>query len=98
VLNKSKSKISASIAVKKISMISLNMNMVGLKIPLRATSIIPFADKAPTKTPKEATVKIILKVATFEPTAEPTKFAASFATPTIRSEIAKRNKTPTMMR
>ena len=70
--------------------------MEGLKIPLRAISIIPLENRVPVTTPTKATAKIILKGAAFEPTAELRKFTASFPTPTIRSTMANRNKNPTM--
>ena len=50
---------------------------------------------APTKIPIAATIKIVLKRATFEPIAEPKKFTASLLTPTTKSKVdsAKRNTT-----
>ena len=38
---------------------------------------------------------MILSGAAFDPMAEFKKFTASLLTPTIRSEMARRNKTPT---
>ncbi len=70
--------------------------MPGLKIPLRATSIIPVENIVPNKIPTAATVMITLKEATLEPIAEFKKLTASFVTPTIKSEPANRNKITTM--
>ena len=42
------------------------------------------------------TARMILKGAAFEPMAELRKFTASLLTPTIRSEMARRKRTPTM--
>ena len=70
-------------------MISLNMNSPGLKMPFRATSIIPLENTAPIKIPKLATIIIVLKEITFEPIAEFKKFTASLLTPTTKSTAAK---------
>jgi hypothetical protein len=51
---------------------------------------------APTRTPAAAIARIILKDAAFDPMAELRKFTASLLTPTIRSEMAKRKRTPTI--
>lgn len=60
----------------------------GLKIPLRAISIMPFEKSEPAKIPKLAMNKIMRKEATFEPMAELRKFTASLLTPTIKSTPA----------
>ncbi|GFZ90960.1 hypothetical protein GCM10011531_23340 [Aquaticitalea lipolytica] len=73
-------------------MISLNINSCGLKIPLRATSIIPLENTAPIATPKLATIIIVLKETAFEPIAEFKKFTASLLTPTTKSATAKTAK------
>ena len=73
-------------------MISLNINSLGLKIPLRATSIIPLEKTAPTATPTLATIMIVLKEMAFEPIAEFKKFTASLLTPTTKSAIARMAK------
>lgn len=70
----------------------------GLNIPFRATSIIPPDIKTPNNNPIEATISTNLKFATFEPIAEFKKFTASFATPTVKSIIAKAIKTITIIR
>ncbi len=75
-------------------MISAKENMAGLKIPFLAISIIPLDDKAPTKIPTAATVKIVFFLATLDPNAEFKKLTASLLTPTTRSETA--NKTSAM--
>ena len=75
-------------------MISSKLKAPGLKIPLRATSIIPFENKAPKAIPKLAKIIMFLKEIAFEPMAELRKFTASLLTPTIKSPIANRlNKT-----
>ena len=72
--------------------------MPGLKIPLRATSIIPLEKTAPIKIPKLAVIIMVLKLKTFEPMAEFKKFTASLLTPTIKSMTAKINKILTKIR
>jgi hypothetical protein len=62
---------------------------VGLKIPFRAISIMPFEKSEPAKIPRLATIRITRKEATFDPTAEFRKFTASLLTPTIRSTTAR---------
>lgn len=75
-------------------MISSKLNAPGLKIPLRATSIIPLEKNAPSAIPKLAKIMILRKDMALEPMAELRKFTASLLTPTIKSPIAKRtNKT-----
>ncbi len=71
--------------------------MEGLKMPLRAISNIPLENKVPMSTPKQATAKISLNGAAFDPTAELRKFTASLPTPTKRSIIASKNRNATMI-
>ena len=68
------------------------MNILGLKIPLRATSIIPLDVKAPINTPKLAIIKIFLIEMALDPKAEFKKLMASLLTPTIKSITAKSAK------
>jgi hypothetical protein len=64
----------------------------GLKMPFRATSIIPLENVAPRSIPTLATINMVRKEATRDPMAELRKFTASLLTPTIKSTIAVRNK------
>ena len=66
--------------------------MPGLKIPLRATSIIPLEKNAPNKMPTAATAIITRKDAALDPIAEFKKLTASLLTPTIKSDAASKNK------
>ena len=91
-LKKSSNNMSVIITAIKIIIISLNINSPGLKIPLRATSIIPLEKTAPTATPRLATIIIVLKEMAFEPMAEFKKFTASLLTPTTKSATAKMAK------
>ena len=68
------------------------MNISGLKIPFRATSIIPLEVMAPKNTPKLAIIIIFLTDIAFEPMAEFKKFTASLLTPTTKSTIANTAK------
>ena len=79
---------SVIITAMKIIMILSKVNIPGLKIPLRATSIIPLEKIAPKAIPKLATIIIVLKETAFEPMAEFKKFTASLLTPTTKSAIA----------
>jgi len=74
------------------------VNIVGLKNPERATSIIPLEKRVPTTTPRLATIRMIWRGATFEPKEELRKFTASLATPTTRSDVARTNKMITRKR
>jgi len=65
------------------------MNIPGLKIPLRATSIIPLEVMAPKNTPILAIIMMFLIAIAFEPIAEFKKFTASLLTPTTKSTVAK---------
>ena len=88
-LKTSNNKISVIITAKKMIMTSLKLNMLGIKIPLLAISIIPLENNAPIKTPKLATIIVVLNDTAFEPIAEFKKFTASLLTPTIKSITAK---------
>ena len=70
-------------------MISSKLKAPGLKIPLRATSIIPLENNAPKAIPKLANIIMVLKEMAFEPIAELRKFTASLLTPTIKSPTAR---------
>ena len=63
--------------------------MFGLKIPFRATSIIPLEVIAPKNTPKLAMIMMFLTDIAFEPIAEFKKLTASLLTPTTKSTTAK---------
>ena len=88
----SNKRMSVIITAIKIIMMSWNINMLGLKIPLRATSIIPLDVIAPMNTPKLAIIIIFLTDIAFEPIAEFKKFTASLLTPTTKSTIANTAK------
>ena len=92
VLKKSSRTTSVNITAKKMTITSAKEKNCGLKIPLRATSIIPPANSAPTNTPKDATIIMVRRVPAFDPIAELRKFTASLATPTMRSIAASTNK------
>ena len=77
-------------------MISSKLKAPGLKIPLRATSIIPLENNAPKAIPKLANIIMLLKEMAFEPIAEFRKFTASLLTPTIKSPMASRLSITTM--
>ena len=64
-------------------------------IPLRATSIIPLENTAPTRIQTAATAIITRNDATLEPIAELRKFTASLLTPTIRSDAASKKRITT---
>ena len=66
--------------------------MDGVKIPLRAISIIPLEKNAPIIIPRLAIIIKVLKETALEPMPEFKKFTASFATPTIKSIEAKTAK------
>lgn len=70
-------------------MISSKLKAPGLKIPLRATSIIPLENNAPKAIPKLANIIMVLKEMAFEPIAELRKLTASLLTPTIKSPTAR---------
>ena len=79
-------------------MISSNINSPGLKMPLRATSIMPLEKTAPTATPILATIMMVLNEIALEPMAEFKKFTASLLTPTIKSATANRARAISMYR
>ncbi len=87
-LKKSKSRISVIMTAINMIMISLNINSCGLKIPFRATSIIPLENTAPTATPTLATIMMVLNEMALDPIAEFKKLTASLLTPTTKSAIA----------
>ncbi len=91
VLKKSSRKTSVIMAATKIYITSAKTNLSGLKIPLRAISIIPLLSEAPMTTPKPATNKITFKGAALLPTEELMKLTASLLTPTIKSNTAKQS-------
>ena len=63
-------------------MTSWNVNIEGLNIPFRATSIIPLEDMTPRSMPTDATESMTFIPATLEPMAELRKLTASLVTPT----------------
>ena len=83
---------SVTITAKKITMISLKVNICGLKTPERAISIIPEEKVAPNITPMLATNIVVLNEAMRHPRAELRKLTASLLTPTNRSKTASRPK------
>ena len=87
-LNVLRSTTSESIIATKRIMTFSKVNICGWNTPLRATSIIPFEVSTPSRMPAAATVRIIQRFATLEPSAEFKKLMASFDTPTIRSRTA----------
>ena len=95
-LKKSNRRISVIMTAMKMNIISSNMNSPGLKIPLRATSIIPLEKIAPNAMPRLAKIMIVLKERALEPRAEFRKFTASLLTPTIKSAMARKTKATTI--
>ena len=87
-LKVSSSNTSVTMTAKKITMISPNVNICGLKTPLRAISIMPLENVAPTRTPTLATSITVLNDAMRDPMAEFRKLTASLLTPTNRSNAA----------
>ena len=85
VLKRSSRMTSVSITARKRIMMSWKPYMCGRKTPLRATSIMPAENEAPSTTPTAATATNTLRRAARQPTAELRKFAASLETPTVRS-------------
>ena len=88
VLKKSSSKMSVIITAKKMNMISSKKKSSGLKMPFRATSIIPLEKIDPAAIPTEATIMMVLNEMALDPTAEFKKLTASLLTPTIKSAMA----------
>ncbi len=93
VLKRSSSTTSAIITARKIVTNSGMVKNPGLKIPLRATSIMPLENVTPARMPKLATIMITCCGAAREPTAEFKKLTASLLTPTIKSIKARTNST-----
>jgi hypothetical protein len=89
VLYRSRRIISVKRTAKKTYMMCSKVKKPGLKIPFRATSIIPLEKPAPTIIPMLAIIRMVLNEATFDPMAEFKKLTASLLTPTIRSTMAK---------
>ena len=79
-------------------MISLKVNISGLKTPLRAISIMPLEKVEPSSTPMLATTMMTLKLAMREPMAELRKLTASLLTPTKRSTAASMARNTSMSR
>ncbi len=63
--------------------------MFGLKMPLRAISIMPLEKVHPKSTPAPATNMMRLYEAALQPKAELKKLTASLLTPTKRSNAAR---------
>ena len=97
-LKASSRRTSVIITAKKTIMISLKVNISGLKTPLRAISIMPLEKVEPARTPMLATTMMTLKLAMREPMAELRKFTASLLTPTNRSTMARMARKATMIR
>lgn len=97
-LKASSSRTSVIITAKKMMMISLKVNISGLKTPLRAISIMPLEKVEPSSTPMLATTMMTLKLAIREPMAELRKLTASLLTPTNRSTAARMARNTSMSR
>ena len=97
-LKASSSRTSVIITAKKMMMISLKVNISGLKTPLRAISIMPLEKVEPSSTPMLATTMMTLKLAMREPMAELRKLTASLLTPTKRSTAARMARNTSMSR
>jgi hypothetical protein len=69
-LNKSSKKTSLMTTARYMHITLPKVKKSGLKIPCRATSIIPLLQAAPTKTPTAATMSTCFNFAALEPTAE----------------------------
>jgi hypothetical protein len=96
VLKKSSNRMSVIITAMNMNMISSKTNSPGLKIPFRATSIIPLDDMAPNAIPTLATIIMVLNEIAFDPMAEFKKLTASLLTPTTKSVMAKMPRATTM--
>ena len=96
-LKASSSRTSVIITAKKMMMISLKVNISGLKTPLRAISIMPLEKVEPSR-PMLATTMMTLKLAMREPMAELRKLTASLLTPTKRSTAASMARNTSMSR
>ncbi|HMP31917.1 MAG TPA: hypothetical protein PKD85_20100, partial [Saprospiraceae bacterium] len=80
------------ITARKMIMTFSTEKYWGLKIPIRAISIIPADESDPINMPIVATIMMVLKLATLAPIAEFKKFTASLPTPTeisITATMAK---------
>ena len=97
-LKASSSRTSVIITAKKMMMISLKVNISGLKTPLRAISIMLLEKVEPSSTPMLATTMMTLKLAMREPMAELRKLTASLLTPTKRSTAARMARNTSMSR
>lgn len=97
-LKASSSRTSVIITAKKMMMISLKVNISGLKTPLRAISIMPLEKVGPSSTPMLATTMMTLKLAMREPMAELRKLTASLLTPTKRSTATRMARNTSMSR
>ncbi|CAI8272360.1 MAG: Uncharacterised protein [Flavobacteriia bacterium] len=87
-------RMSVIITARKITINSSIVKREGVKMPLRATSIIPLEKTAPRNIPTLAMISTVRIEATFEPMAEFRKFTASLLTPTIRSTTANVKRIP----
>ena len=94
VLNKSSRITSVSITARKRIITPWKLNCAGINTPLRAISIIPPEREAPSTMPTAATASTTLRRAALQPTAEFRKLAASFDTPTTRSNTASKSRMP----
>ena len=88
VLNRSSSRMSVSMTARKTVMSSGMVKNCGLKMPLRATSIIPDENVTPASIPRLAMIMMTCRGATREPMDELRKLTASLDTPTMRSDTA----------
>ena len=89
---------SVSITARKMIITSEKLKNWGLKMPLRATSIMPLAKVAPSTMPMLTTMRIVRREATLDPRAELRKLTASLLTPTMRSETARVKRRMTIRR
>ena len=94
VLNRSSSRMSVSMTARKMVISSGMVKKRGWNMPLRATSIMPLEKVTPARIPRLATIMMVRRGATREPTDELRKLTASLLTPTIRSMSAIRKRTP----
>ena len=94
VLNKSSRMTSVSITARNNIITPWKLNCDGINTPLRAISIIPPESDAPSTIPTAATASTTPRRAALQPTAEFRKLAASFDTPTTRSNTASKSRMP----
>jgi hypothetical protein len=83
---------SVSMTARNTTMSSGMVKNWGLKMPLRATSIMPDEKVTPAMIPRLAMIMITNRGATREPMEELRKLTASLDTPTMRSETASPNR------